>query len=241
MPSKIKTCADYREGLMDAAASVTELPLELRSHLDACASCAGAFAQERQLFAAMDSGLRVSANAEVPASLLPRVRAELNERVAPRRSWIPAAAAGLATAAVVVAIVFVQGVGERKVVEPQVTVSAAAQTVQPTEIQPAGVKTTPLQNGGVDAAIHVRRSKAPTNSRTEEVAVLIPSGQKRAMDVLLVSLQQGSAAREGLLAVSLEKPLEELHVAPLDVSPIEVKPLEDIGVESGSKSEKTNR
>ncbi len=240
MPSKIKMCADYRETLLDAAASATELPLGLRSHLGACASCAAAFAQEQQLFAAMDSGLRVAANAEVPASLLPRVRAEWNERNVRQRSWFPFAAA-LATAAVIVAIVFARSVSDRKAVEPQVTVSAAEQTVQPAEIQPPDVKTSPLQEVDSAARENARRRKVRPNSTTEEVAVLIPSGQKRAMDALLASLQQGSAAREVLLAASPEKPLEELHVAPLDVSPIEVKPLEVIGAESGAASEKTNR
>ena len=79
-------CENYREALTEAAAADAVPSGELRSHLDACASCRVAFTEEQQLFAAIDTGVRASANAEVPASLLPRVRVQLNEQSVPERS-----------------------------------------------------------------------------------------------------------------------------------------------------------
>src|SRR5277367_1821229 len=70
-------CENYREALTEAAAADAVPSGELRSHLDACASCRTAFTEEQQLFAAIDTGLRASANSDVPATFLPRVRANL--------------------------------------------------------------------------------------------------------------------------------------------------------------------
>jgi hypothetical protein len=73
---------------MEAAASGAEPQGELRAHLDACLDCRAAFEQEQSLFASIDSGVLVSANTDVPASLLPRVRARLDEAIAPQRRWL---------------------------------------------------------------------------------------------------------------------------------------------------------
>ena len=80
-------CKHYKDALMEAAALGAEVGGELRAHLDVCADCRGAFEQERALFSSIDAGLHVTANAEVPASLLPRVRAGLEEKIVPQRSW----------------------------------------------------------------------------------------------------------------------------------------------------------
>ena len=71
-------CEHYKEALIEAAASGAEPHGDLRAHLDGCAGCRAAFEQEQALFASIDGGLRVTANADVPASLLPRVRARLH-------------------------------------------------------------------------------------------------------------------------------------------------------------------
>ena len=235
MPSKIKTCADYREAFRDAAAAATELPLDVRSHVNLCESCSAAFREEQQLFAAMHGGLRISANAEVPASLLPRVRAELNKKNVPQRSWFPVAAA-LATAAVVVAIVFARAVRERKAIEPHVTVSAAVQTVRP-----ADEKAMPVRNVNSSASDSVRRHKAQTNSRTEEVAVLVPAGQKRATDALIATLQRSEIRESALFTAASEDEFQQLHFAPLELAPIEMKPLPETSDQSPSKEEKSSR
>jgi hypothetical protein len=77
----------FKDALNAAAASGAEPQDELRAHLAGCAECRAAFEQERALFASIDAGLYVAANAEVPASLLPRVRARLDEESAPRSIW----------------------------------------------------------------------------------------------------------------------------------------------------------
>lgn len=81
------SCKHNKDALIEAAASGTEPQGDLRAHLAACADCHAEFEQERSLFASIDAGLQIAANAEVPPSLLPRVRARLDEESAPRRIW----------------------------------------------------------------------------------------------------------------------------------------------------------
>ena len=80
-------CQPYKDALVQTAASGAEPAADLRAHLAVCADCRSTFALEQSLFASIDSGLRLTANAEVPASLLPRIRARLDEAPAPARFW----------------------------------------------------------------------------------------------------------------------------------------------------------
>jgi len=80
-------CQHYKDALIEAAASGAAAQGDLHVHLDTCASCRAAFEQEQSLFASIDAGLRVTANADVAASFLPSVRARLEEESAPRRVW----------------------------------------------------------------------------------------------------------------------------------------------------------
>jgi|HubBroStandDraft_6_1064221.scaffolds.fasta_scaffold02956_5 hypothetical protein len=240
MPSKMKTCEDYRTALRDAAAAAVQPSLELRSHLDACASCRSVFTQELQLFAAIDTGVRLTAYAEVPVSLLPRVRVHLNERSAPRFAWVSAGAAMAAVAAVVLVVVFVRSMG-RGAVESNPPAVSVARNDAPIEKEHSSPGSSFKQNDPRDRPPQLRAAKSASTEQSEQVAVLVPAGQQRAMEVLLANVRQGKIDGEGLFVEHPETALQELQVAPLVVSPIEVKPLADVSAESASQNEKTKR
>lgn len=80
-------CKHYKDALIEAAAHSAVPSEELSAHLAACVSCREAFAQEQSLFAAIDSGLHAAANAEVPPSLLSRVRLGLDEVTLAHAPW----------------------------------------------------------------------------------------------------------------------------------------------------------
>ena len=240
MSSKIRTCKCHRAELTDAAASGYELSYELRSHLDDCEYCRAIFADELQLFAAIDTGVRLTANAEVPVSLLPRVRVHLNERTAPRFSWVPAGAAMAAVAVVVLAVVFVRSMGRGAVESNPPAVSAARNDV-PIEKEHSSLGTLFMRNDSRARPPQRRAAKSASTAQSEQVAVLLPAGQKRAMEVLLASVRQGKIDAEGLFVEHAETGLQALQVAPLVVSPIEVKPLADVSPESASQNERTKR
>jgi hypothetical protein len=235
-------CENYREALTEAAASDSEPSRELRFHLDVCPSCRAIFTEELQLFAAIDTGVRATANSEVPTSLFPRVRAELNERPLPQRSWIPAAAALAIAAALVLAIVFVRGSG-RGAAETKPQMIASAHNESPAVIQPSIQTAASSETTSPPAKIRsVRSVKIASVPKIEEVAVLIPAGQKQAIAALLANVQQGKLEAAVVLAEQPERIRHDLQIVPLDISPIEMKPLADVSAESpASQNEKTSR
>jgi hypothetical protein len=139
-------CKPYKDALIEVAAGGSEPQGDLSSHLAGCADCRAAFETERTLFASIDAGLHVAANSEVPASLLPQVRARLEEASPPRRIWVTNWLV-LASAAVVVVAFFAARAVWRTNVMHQ-SVETAEKPVVPPHV------TAPPQN-------HARKGETP--------------------------------------------------------------------------------
>ena len=246
MPSKMKTCEDYRGLLIDDAAVGSAPSYELRSHLDVCVTCRTAFTEEKQLFAAIDSGLRATANAEAPPSLLAQVRTQVNTLRAPRFSWVPASAAIAAVATIVLTVAYVREGGRGGFEQNPRAISArdshvvASASIQPSPLAAAPITmTTPRAKGKL-----VQPLKTPgiaAAAAFEAAKVIVPTAEKRGMQALLTNLQQGKAGGELLRSANEEKPLEELQVSPLFIAPIEVKPLVEVNTGPASENEETKR
>jgi hypothetical protein len=236
-------CENYREALTEAAATDSAPSRDLRSHLDVCASCRAAFTEDLQLFSAIDSGLRVTANAVAPASLLPRVRAQLTERPASRRTWFPVIASVGVAVALVVAFVLVRK-SARDGVEPNPQAISAAHIVPPDVNQlaaPAIARLEAARTARKPSRVAAVQTVPAGHAASEEPEVLIPAGQKQAIDALLASVRRGQVDAEVFLTEKSEKPLQELRVSPLDIAPIELKPLSSTSAEPASTNEGTGR
>jgi hypothetical protein len=230
-------CENYREALTEAAATDSAPSHELRLHLDACASCRTAFTGEQELFAAIDTGLRAAANADVPPTFLPRVRVQLSERALLQRTWIAAAAAIATTAALILLGIFVRQ-SERSAALPAPSAISAADN-----IVPAGMEVIPPAVASMESK-RLSKRVSPTSSiknvrEGEDVTVLIPTGQKRAIEALFAGVQKKTVETNALPAEKSEDVLLELRILPLEISPIEVKPLADVSSELPSEDEKT--
>src|SRR6267378_94945 len=99
-------CDEYKEALIEAAASGAALPNALREHMQACEHCAAMLTGERALFAAVDAGLHKAANAKVRPSFVPNVQATLATETVPTRNPIPAWGLVCATGAIALAVAF---------------------------------------------------------------------------------------------------------------------------------------
>jgi hypothetical protein len=233
-------CEHYKDALIEAAASGSQPQGDLRAHLDACAPCRAAFEQEQSLFASIDAGLRATANAEMPASLLPRVCAKLNSPSRSRRSWVPAWAVLAVTAALVLAVVSLRGRRhDASGQNPQS--STLAHAVLPAEIPAAPTGARPRTDSGLRMNKHSLPSRFQPPSSIEQLPVLLPAGQKMVIDAWLDGLQRGKVKENGLLAQKSDLPLQDLQISPLDVPPIEMKPLADVSGESPSQSGEARR
>jgi anti-sigma factor RsiW len=81
-------CRSAQEKIVDAMASREPgLRGDLDQHVRECAGCHAFLASHASLASAIDSHLRLIANEPVPPSLLPGVRARLEQEAAPRQ-WI---------------------------------------------------------------------------------------------------------------------------------------------------------
>src|SRR5262249_10140327 len=77
-------CETYDQSLKDAAATGEPLSPALRQHIASCDPCRTTFAKEQLLYAAIDSSVKVVANAHAPATLVPRVRVAIADEPQPK-------------------------------------------------------------------------------------------------------------------------------------------------------------
>lgn len=230
-------CENYREALRETVAADALPSSQLHLHLDVCPSCRAAFDEESQLFASIDSGLRMAANPEVPASLIPRVKEKLNESAAPRFSWIPAFAGIAASAAIVIGLIYVRdaGRGDAEHISPA---SAAVRVEAPRETSSVPLSASSLEKHSPSVRLEPSRPiEFATSIPVRPVAVIVQAGQKQAIDALLLSLRQGQVKGEVLLAGKPDQPLRELEVSPLAIAPIELEALPGVSGQSESGSE----
>ncbi len=235
-------CEHYKDALIDAAATGVAPSGELRAHLDACASCRAAFDEERSLFSAIDSGLHASANAEVPASLLPRARAQLDEAVAPRFRWVPSlvfASASVALALAVLLLAHTHHTAPEEVAKQAVPVlpsaTASATKTNAEKISPEATQI---------AAIRVNQPRAARNSTNRPSAassnpeVLVPPDEREAFVRFLRRGQEPPVLNSVSAEWVPKAPQESVEILPVEITSLKVKPLnKDEDQDQESKSQ----
>jgi hypothetical protein len=236
------SCENYRAALIEAAVNGAVPSIELGSHLKACEACNTALVAELRLLTSIDAALTATANSEVPASLLPRVRAELQNRTTSNQSWVLNWTAVMVASVLILTVVFVRGVIYVNI-PSKLESHSVVRVVTPAGVEPSSVGAPVDILAGLmkNRPNHSRRITSHPAWHLGKVPVLVPSGQRRAMDALLVRLRQGSADSHELVAAESEKLQEDLQVAPLTISPIELKPIADMSEDSRLKNETTNR
>jgi len=219
-------CEHYQDALVDAAASGLEPQGELRAHLAACPACRATFAQEQSLFSSIDSGLSAAVNVEIPASLLPRVRASIAEESAPRRIWVSKWLV-LASATVMFVAFLMARAAWRSNVIHQPVVTAVNATVPPhvaappqnhdSAVEPPLEKNGVPKNQVVTAKNHLAPESPARGKSTPEV--LVPHDQ----EILLAEYaKQWSLHKHPLL---LARQFDATILLSLQVSPIQIDEL----------------
>jgi len=200
----------------------------LRAHFESCASCRTAFAEEQALFISIDAGLHATANAEVPASLLPRVRAALGETAAPHRhsmSPLIFAAASIAFAF----LVFLIARQHRPVSDdqakqtPPISMPLKPPTGSHGEISPSSVQSAST------SAKHLRAPRKSTlvhSAASSNPEVLVPPDEREAFARFVAELNARSDFAAAFVAQAPEKKDALVVVDPLQISDIELKPLD---------------
>ena len=211
-------CTHYKEALGEAVACGSEPQGELRAHLAACPDCRGAYEREQSLFASIDAGLQLTANAEVPASLFPRVRAAIAEETSSNHgSVIPWFA--LASAAVVVVAFFAARAFWHTTVTRTPVETAGNSIGQPPQKHETVVVAPVHENSAASrqlAAVknsHASESLPPEKSTPE---VLVPHDQE---PLLAEYAEQWRLHSHPLLVA---QNFDATILAPLQVAPIQI-------------------
>jgi hypothetical protein len=214
-------CEHYKNALIEAAASGAEPLGELRAHLAACPECRAALAQEQSLFSSIDTGLHAAVNVELPASLIPRVRASIAEEPAVTRGWIPSWLAMAGAAAMLVASIAVYS--SRHATGGQTPAPTAMNVVSPASkaMLPHDQNTArPAVTNSVPPSGTARtRNPAPRNAMPE---VLVPRDQ----EALLANYaeQWNQRKRAPLVAANFDATnFSPLQIAPIQIDQLDVK------------------
>src|SRR6185436_18046405 len=220
------------------------LPLALRAHVEACASCQVAFERERSLFAGIDGGVRAAASAPMPASLLSAVRVRISQKdaSAARR---PASAHWAYYAAAAGAVVIA--------LSPLPRWSRNAINTAHSDAGASVASTERKQDLSAQPGLTAERSVAPVESRVgrgrnsptvmgtstpsdrmkgNRVKVLVPPDQELLLAHYVRALHGGSlrlAAGDSSKPPTLGSPIDVI-----EVSRVELLPLPDWGPDSTS-------
>jgi len=219
-------CESYKPALTDAAATKEALSCEVAAHVGACATCRAFFAEEQQLFAAIDSGVHAAANTEVPTSLFPRVRTDLDDQRIPNLSWIRVGAVLAGAALVLVSVIFLYRIRSTTPDRgPSVSTVAANPVPKESPVVVAPGRQSERSDVGPLLTKRSRPRVGGGPQRAAEVAVLVPAGQRAEVDKLLVALNNGGVKADDLLVEKAIAHSADRELAPLGIPEIQIKPL----------------
>jgi hypothetical protein len=223
-------CEHNQQTLIEAAAAGDPLPLDVRSHVDACPACHAALEREQLLFASIDNEIRKSANAEVPQSLIPTLRVRLGQEPSLRSAPGVAATWGYAAAAAVLLLALVP-FGLRQFRAPKPVYERTAQPAVPKSDLTSRQDFVPT-SPAISARSQVHKKNAPPVRSVHESEspiglgkpeVLVPPNQ----ELLLARYADALRKRSLILDASAESktvplgsPIELIEVAELEVSPL---------------------
>lgn len=231
-------CQRYKDALIEAAASGAAPSGELRTHLAGCASCLAAFAQEQSLFAAMDAGLRMTVNAEVPPSLLPRVSAGLDQvSVAPRVRWLQPLVFASGSVALILMVFLMthphrpmpEGTAKHgPILQAPVTprTDTSPENAPPANTKIASIRANHSHTAGNSTILHSAASSNPE--------VLVPPDEREAYARFVATLKERSGVVVTLRAHASEKRDALVSADSLQIPDIEIKPLEGAEAETSA-------
>ncbi|MDQ1407580.1 MAG: hypothetical protein QOG55_3209 [Acidobacteriaceae bacterium] len=231
------TCHHYKQALLELAAAGPETNPDpkLQAHLQSCSSCRSAFENERSLFASIDSCLRSSANAEIPSSFIPAVRAQL-QRESPAAQeapitnpllWLPA----IAAAAI---ILFIFASQYRRVKsQPTAEHFATERTESPVATATTAASPSQATTAPITAAVGKRFAtkaiimpdKNPVRASSGDPEILVPPDQEILLARYADQFRRHHQSSATLLTEVTPDQRDQLQVPLIQIAELNVKPL----------------
>ncbi|HXN22059.1 MAG TPA: hypothetical protein VOA41_04875 [Candidatus Dormibacteraeota bacterium] len=236
-------CERYQKDLDALAGGLLgpESATPFRVHLRSCAACYAAFEANKQVYMALDEGLRRRVNEELPAGFATRVHARVraNPGVSWRHAWLAWTGAA-AVASLVLVLTLAQGWWGwgKPTATKQPTSPMAERPGMPIEKHMPNEE--PTVEPGVDRSqavvqqVRIRR-KNFYDAELRAAAmpeVLILAGQEQAIAQVLEGLRSGELKGELLVADREDQATQELQILPLTIKPIALEPLDEVQQET---------
>jgi len=221
-------CDEYKEALMETAAGGAGLAGSLREHVAMCARCRALLAEQEAVFAAVDFGLRCSANATVPDGFLPKARVRLAEEQMRGRSW-SFAWAGLAASAalIILAVMVTRGRHVEAPLAMQQT-SPASESLR----HGGGEKLSGVSRDVLSTEVQGRRREFRSDAGVGDPQPLIHAGDQEAMNQFIDRAARGEIGGERLLTGEDLKRGEDLQIPRIEIATI----AKNLPEEAGSPS-----
>jgi len=233
------TCHHYKQALLELAAAGPESKPDpkLQAHLQTCSSCRNAFENERSLFASIDSCLCSSANAEIPSSFIPTLRAQLQrESPAAQRAritnplfWLPA----IAAAAIILFLVASQDrrIKSQPTAEQFATERTESSVVTATTAaSPSQATTAPITAAvgkPVASKAIIAPDKNPARASSSDPEILVPPDQEILLARYADQFRRHHQSSATLLTEVAPDQTALLQVPLIQIAELDVKPLAD--------------
>lgn len=221
-------CKYHQEKIVELLAAGEDLPTaEVAAHQNSCISCTEFYATQQKLFHSVDAGLRFLVDQPVPPSLLPAVRARLDDIPVARRAWIPrwpaVVVAAVAILALTVSYALRRPANHPSAPENTLIASGSVDNPQPAAQLPnVRAKLSPMPR---------RRPAVPGNSATATSEVIVLAEERQAFARFVAEVPE-----ERDVAVALTRPApseadDPVEIALLQIDGLDVKPLESMARE----------
>lgn len=217
-------CEECRSAITDALASGS-MSSRLQAHLQSCEACGVAFAGEKALFTAMEVALGDTANADVPVSLVPTVRAAIAGEAAPsprlRVVW------SLAPTLVAVSLILI-------VFSPRILRHSHSSNVSVVEVTPDRRDRVSMKADSTAAVPRLSasvRQRHATQRAIPRVArgprVIVPADSEAAVLRYAAFLRRRADLAKSLAAAQAQTPaqIKPLEIAEIRSEPLSIDPL----------------
>lgn len=220
-------CMSVQQEITESfAAGEFRVSSEVSAHVKCCAVCRDFMKNEQVLFGSMDAGLQVLVNPQIPTSLIPGVRARLEEQPSIRHTWSPGWRFTLFAAASVLAVSFLFTWHQPSRRPPNLE---GAQVSPPGPARPLLV---PRPAEGVKTSRSSRSARRPSTriahgEASEAVPVVIVLAEEREAFARFVA----QLPKEKDVALALTHPApamsdQPVEIALLEIGNMELKPLD---------------
>jgi hypothetical protein len=224
-------CQQFQEEILNGfAAGDSETPAKSLAHRLQCSECRRYYEAQLVLFGSIEQGLGRIVNVPVPPSLLPVVRARLEQRTAPRFSrhygWTLATVACTALAAVAFAFFWhrPQPISPGPEITQGATVGQSIVERHPALAVPEVANT--VRKAPAQLVKHHEQPATPESAEQPTSEVIVLAEEREAFSRFLAQVPENPAMAAALTRPAPKENESAVEIALLKIDTLEVKPLE---------------